>query len=577
MRHHQLSEPTRGVIAPSGTAAVAIALFVAAAAGLYIAGLGSASSWFVLTLAILALVGVCVAARYRALGIDLSSHEGVVTGAFWRGTLFVLTSASTVGLAWLVRYHEALPGVGFRTATLVTTLFAVVVIGVVLYVHRLSLLSFPVLFLGMTFTFTCSPLILFQLQSRDAFRFWERVDVDSVLIAMPVVMLAFASFSVGAMLVRPSPRTLAAPRDRAAGDDVVALRRVGLVLFVISILVVAVYTLRGSGLNLIFEGGYRDFAGARKEGNLSQLVVASLAWFLPWSVLILAATSMDRRSYAGSVLLAIPAVSISLFAGDRGGALSVVLLLASAGLLLGLRIDWKRSLLVFGVVAVLFTTVQVLRQTPASEWSPALVAESASGDVQGSRTYDQSFYEAVLTGAVPSYQTLMATVMEVPENAPYRYGRDYLRSAFEPVPFAKTPRSILGLELGREDPSDWAKSVLDPRRWAGTGYLQVAEAYLEFGALGVVIVYVFLGWGVTSLWHRLSAKRPDPRTLAFSLIVTQELLILVRNDSTGIVRTLIWGSLVVYAGPWLIRRLGFLAPAEPGSGFSERSLTTLQR
>jgi hypothetical protein len=572
MTHHRASEPTRRVIAPSGIAAAAIALSVAAAGGLYVAGLGSAGSWFVVTLAILTVVGICVGARYRALGVDQSSSsEGVVAGALWRGTLFVLACAATVGLAWLVRYHEPLPAVGLRTAALVTTAFAVAVIASVLYVHRLPLLSFPGLFLGMTFVFTCSPLILFLLQGYDAFRFWELVDVASVRAAMPVVMLAFSSFSVGALLVRPSRRAVEAPSDRVVHDDAVALRRVGLVLYAVSILVLAAYTLRGSGLNLIFEGGYRAFAGARKEGELSQLVVGSLAWFLPWSLLILAATSRDRRSYAGSLLLSVPALSIILFAGDRGGALSVVLLLASAGLLLGLRIDWKRSFVVFGVVAMLFTTVQVLRQTPASEWTPEFVAASATGEVEGSRTYDQSFHEAVLTGAVPSYQTLMATVMEVPENAPYRYGRDYLRALSGPVPFTETPRSLLGLELGREDPSDWVKSILDPRRWAGTGYLQAAEAYLQFGAFGVVVVYVFLGWGVVTLWHRLSARRPDLRTLAFSLIAMQELFLLVRNDSSGVVRTLIWGWLLVYAGPWLIERTGFLAPAGLRSPYTERS------
>jgi O-antigen polysaccharide polymerase Wzy len=573
MTHHRVSEPTRRVIAPSGIAAVAIAVFAAAAVGLYVAGLGGASAWFVVSLAVLTFVGICVGARHRALGVDPSSSaEGVVGGAFWRGTLFVLASAATVGLAWLVRYHEPLPAVGFRTAALVTTVFAVAVIASVLYVHRLPLLSFPGLFLGMTFVFTCSPLILFLLQGRDAFRFWELVDVASVLAAMPVVMLAFSSFAVGALLARPSPRAGDAPRDRVVRENVVALRRVGLVLYVLSILVVAAATLRGSGLNLIFEGGYPAFAGARKEGQLSQFVVGSLAWFLPWSLLILAATSRDRRSYAGSLLLALPALSIILFAGDRGGALSVVLLLASAGLLLGLRIDWKRSLVVLAVVAMLFSTVQVLRQTPASEWTPQFVEESATGEVQGSRTYQQSFHEAVLTGAAPSYQTLMATVMEVPENASYRYGRDYLRSVFGPVPFTETPRSLFGLELGREHPSEWVKSILNPDRWAGTGYLQAAEAYLEFGAFGVVVLYAFLGWGVVTLWDRLAARRPDARTLAFSLILMQELLILVRNDSGGVVRTLVWGWLVVYAGPWLIERTGFLAPAGVRSRYAERPL-----
>ena len=70
-------------------------------------------------------------------------------------------------------------------------------IAIVLYVQRLHLLSFPSLFLGVTFLFTCSPLILYELQGTNAFRLWEWVDTPSVLVAMPVVMLAFSSFHGG--------------------------------------------------------------------------------------------------------------------------------------------------------------------------------------------------------------------------------------------------------------------------------------------------------------------------------------------------------------------------------------------
>ena len=89
MTHHRFSEPTRRVIAPSGIAAAAIALSVAAAGGLYVGGLGSAGSWFVVTLAILAVVGICVGARYRALGVDQSSSSGGVVAGLHPGRDFL--------------------------------------------------------------------------------------------------------------------------------------------------------------------------------------------------------------------------------------------------------------------------------------------------------------------------------------------------------------------------------------------------------------------------------------------------------------------------------------------------------
>ncbi len=75
-----------------------------------------------------------------------------------------------------------------------------------LYVHRLPLLSFPSLFLAVTFLFTCSPLILYLLKGSDAFLFWEIVDTQGILKGMPVVMLAFSSSCSVRSCFRPRPR-----------------------------------------------------------------------------------------------------------------------------------------------------------------------------------------------------------------------------------------------------------------------------------------------------------------------------------------------------------------------------------
>ena len=95
---------------------------------------------------------------------------------YLRLTLALLATPATLGLAWLVVRHEALPFTNVRSAALTTVIFCLLTIGLVLYVHRLPLLSFPSLFLAVTFFFTCSPLILYLLKGSDAFLFWEIVD-----------------------------------------------------------------------------------------------------------------------------------------------------------------------------------------------------------------------------------------------------------------------------------------------------------------------------------------------------------------------------------------------------------------
>jgi hypothetical protein len=182
-----------------------------------------------------------------------------------------------------------------------------------------------------------------------------------------------------------------------------------------------------------------------------------------------------------------------------------------------------------------------------------VVAGAAGNEVEGTNTYREGFLSGFLLTTSGSYQTLMVTVKVVPQEEPYHYGVDYFSSLIVAVPF----RSIL---LGRFDvdvrtfpPSQWVLTYLHPGRSAGPGYLQVAEAYLQFGALGVILLYILLGWGLTRLWRFASSRAADARTLAFSLIVMSETLIWVRNSSALVVRAITWGWFLVYIVPAFLR------------------------
>lgn len=195
----------------------------------------------------------------------------------------------TLWLAWVVIHRAPLPLADVGSAALATTVFCLGVIGIVLYVQRLQLLSFPVLFLGVTFLFTCSPLILYQFQGNRAFSSWEIVDIPAVLVAMPVVMLAFSSFLIGSMLVRAPADGEEARRisfDEAPEPRVRALRSLAIALYAISALLIIGFTLTGGALTFAFEGGHQGFHGAKRVGQLSQLVGVSMSRLLPWSLLI---------------------------------------------------------------------------------------------------------------------------------------------------------------------------------------------------------------------------------------------------------------------------------------------------
>jgi hypothetical protein len=476
-----------------------------------------------------------------------------------RLTLVLLATPVTLGLAWLVVRHEALPLGDVRSAALTTVIFCLTVIGLVLYVHRLPLLSFPSLFLAVTFLFTCSPLILYQLEGNDAFRSWEIVDIESILTGMPVVMLAFSSFLLGALLLPtliPAPATGTA--DGAAGSmadftpRAQALRRVGFAIYAVSALLVAASSLAGGTLSFALEGGYSAYHGAKRAGAIPQVVGVLVAHLLPWSLLILTATSRDRRSRRQVVLLAVPFILIMLAVGDRGGPIGTMAVITSGLYLVGARIGLWRTLAVIASIVFLIPTILNLRQLPISQWSGGAIANAATNQVQSTNTFGDDPVSGFLSSMSSPYQTLMETVKVVPDLEGYHRGGDYLSSLVVAVPFRSIIFPFFGAEIQRRPPSQWVLLFLHPGRNAGPGYLQVAEAYLQFGAIGVVGLYLIFGWGLTRLWRSMTSKTLDPRVLAFALIVMMETLLWVRNSSTLVVRAVAWGWILTYVIPALM-------------------------
>ncbi len=469
--------------------------------------------------------------------------------------LLAIVAPFTAWLGSLVLRHEPLPVGDFGAAAGLTVAFSLAAAGLVLLVHRLHPLSFPSLFLAVTFLFTCSPLILFGLEGSGAFGIWEFVDFPSVALAMPVIMLGFSSFLLGALLLPtgawgrgggPAPPPPPTPRERT-------LRRMAFAIYAACAATVVGSALAGHGIALAFKGGYAAYIGAKRAGDASSVVRIAVSHLLPWSLLILAATSRTGRARRQVLVLTVPFVAMMLAVGDRGGPIATMAVVASGLYLVGSRVGWGRALAIGLAIAFLIPTVLNLRQVPISEWSRTSLLDAAANRIEGTNTFRDDPVTGFLVSMSSPFQTLMATVQVVPRREGYHLGRDYLSSLIVAIPFRSVLLPLLGLEVDRLPPSQWVLLILHPGRNAGPGYLQLAEAYLEFGAAGVVALYVLLGWGLTRLWRSAARMAWNPQLLAFWLIAMMETLLWVRNSSTLIVRALAWGWLLVYAAPALLR------------------------
>lgn len=64
----------------------------------------------------------------------------------------------------------------------------------------------------------------------------------------------------------------------------------------------------------------------------------------------------------------------------------------------------------------------------------------------------------------------------------YRWGIDYLLSILSAIPFNS------GMAPSN---SQWVKEYIAPNTVAGIGFLAIAESYLNFSWIGIIVVFTF--------------------------------------------------------------------------------------
>ncbi|MET0133369.1 MAG: O-antigen polysaccharide polymerase Wzy [Kibdelosporangium sp.] len=117
----------------------------------------------------------------------------------------------------------------------------------------------------------------------------------------------------------------------------------------------------------------------------------------------------------------------------------------------------------------------------------------------------------------------------VPESYPYRLGQTYLDAA----------TSVLQVSWSDRPPLDeWLVSLYAPGWIGGYGFSLTAEAYLNFGMLGIPVVFALIGLGVRSLVNRC-----DQSDLAayLTVLAIAGLLNALRGDSAQLLKIVVYG------------------------------------
>ncbi|MET0237946.1 MAG: O-antigen polysaccharide polymerase Wzy [Kibdelosporangium sp.] len=118
----------------------------------------------------------------------------------------------------------------------------------------------------------------------------------------------------------------------------------------------------------------------------------------------------------------------------------------------------------------------------------------------------------------------------VPGTYPYRLGQTYLDAV----------TSVLQLSWSDRLPLDeWLVSLYTPGWTGGYGFSLTAEAYLNFGMLGIPVVFALIGLGVRSLVNRC-----DQSDLAayLTVLAIAGLLNALRGDSAQLLKIVVYGT-----------------------------------
>jgi oligosaccharide repeat unit polymerase len=360
---------------------------------------------------------------------------------------------------------------------------------------------------------------------------------DLVLRSLQLVFAALAAMHFGALLAVSSGYR----RDASeAPDSDVALRIAGCALLAISLLPLAVKL--HAIVEIVASGGYmalyqRGIAAAGASSAMS----AAADLVLPGSFFMLAG-SAGRPRYRTVALAVLATYSATmLYAGWR--ALSLMPLVSAAWLWERTIFRIPRILIASAAVIVVGVVVPVVRAT-----------RGLSASERASSSYSDLAELPAVAGVEEmggTIETVALTVELVPAYRPYDFGRGYAYALLTIMPslfWSPHPSVARGI------PSVWLTETVDPfvaDQGGSLGFSFVADAFLNFGALGVPLFALLMGFAIVRLcqWAEGSTAR-----LATVATFIPWLLFCARSELDFLPRPLVWYGLCPYALFLLVRR-----------------------
>lgn len=430
-----------------------------------------------------------------------------------------MNALRTLSLGLLLALTLLLPAAGDPLAA--TAVWAVCLF-VLARSHPSGLLSFGCLYLLLLGVFHLGLVAPLALEATPAAApAWTRSLAFPTAVSL--VSIAFAAFTLGARFRGAIPH----------GVEPIPPRPMLFFTGAAVALLGAALLLVGGRQAGVFSAGYGEFFQHSMTADVRLFNVGLMVFPIGFVVAAVGSTRRQILAIVGGVV----AVLAPLFlAGFRG---PVIVHLAT------LMAVWahkdfpaaRRAALALAVVAVvLVPAVRFTRDT--------------RGDLsEGLAAYDPL---ALFTEAGTSLYPLVITADRIDSGAePLWLGRSYVTALGRTLPNLGQRASLDARGL---TPNGWA--TLQADRWlyvrgGGIGFSGVAEPYLNFGRVGVVVFFFLLGL-VLQRWESWLAR--DPFRAAAAAATFGFVLWTVRNEAMELFRSMAFAGLVV-GGAWMVHRM----------------------
>jgi len=265
-----------------------------------------------------------------------------------------------------------------------------------------------------------------------------------------------------------------------------------------------------------------------------------LATFLiPGAFFLIAGAKESRPTIAFAVAVILVFSAINFFMGWRSQAAMPMIALAWL---------WHRhvrplnkGLLLGGAVVMLFLVFPLVR-----------AARGTSGDERLSADLLVNTLVSMDNPAVASLQEIGGSMMTVahtmdlvPNSHPYEMGMTYVRAALTVVPnlFWDIHPSVAS-----ETPTHWLIWTVDPytaSRGGSLGYSCIAEAYLNFGWIGVPACLCLFGF-LFAKFIMWASQAGRPERLALAACVACFVIFYARAEAADFARGVVWYSVLPY-------------------------------